>query len=57
MFQVRRKRNDLMHTKTMQLTVVELSDIVQTMEGMLIDLHQRHGDPAAQRALTNIQQV
>ena len=46
-----------MHSKTMKLTAVELSDVMKTMTGLLSDLYQRHGDPAAQQAVVDIQQV
>ena len=46
-----------MHSKTMKLTVVELSDVMQTMRNLLLDHHRRHGDPAAQTAAADILQV
>ena len=46
-----------MHSKTMKLTAVELSDVMQTMKDLLLDYHQRHGDPAAQQTVADIQQV
>ena len=46
-----------MHSKTMKLTVTELSDVMQTMTDLLSDHVQRHSDPAAQQAVADIQQV
>ncbi|KAI0223241.1 hypothetical protein LSAT2_025535 [Lamellibrachia satsuma] len=54
---VRQQRNLLMHSKTMKLTVNELSGVMQTMTDLLNDYDQRHSDPAAQQAVADIQQI
>ena len=56
-FQVRDKRNFLMHHVTMQVTQPELSDVMQTMTDLLNDLQRRHGDPDIPRVVLQIQQV
>ena len=55
--QVRETRNYLMHSSTAQLTLSELSDVLQTMTDMLTDLWQRYHDPDVQKTLNDIQQV
>ncbi|KAK2162898.1 hypothetical protein NP493_1500g00048 [Ridgeia piscesae] len=46
-----------MHSSTMKLKASELPGIMQTMTDMLRDHHQRHGDPAAQPTVRNIQKL
>ena len=55
--QVRKTRNFLMHSSTVQLSPSELSDVLQPMTDMLSDLWQRHHDRDIQTTLNDIQQV